>query len=116
MSGKALKRVERESHIMMVFVSDYKLGKVDELTATQVARALFLEPSWHVRKLLASLVAQGQLTMRGEGDTRCENLPETSGQKYWYKLSDKARKEIDDTARDVPIKIGGVAAGQLRMF
>lgn len=116
MPGKALERVERESHIMMVFINEYKTGGVTEMTATQVARALMLEPSWHVRKLLASCVAQGNLEMRGEGDTRCNNLPQTQGQKYWYTLSTKVRKELEDDARNVAVKISGVTVGQLRMF
>jgi hypothetical protein len=116
MPGKALTGEARESQIMMVFVNNYKLGKVNELTAVQVARELMLEPSHHVRKLLASCVAKGQLEMRGESDTRCDNLPQTMGKKYWYKLSDRCISEIEDAARDIPVKVSGVIAGQLRMF
>ena len=86
------------------------------MTATQVARKLMLEPSWHVRKLLAACVAHGQLEMRAESDARCNNLPETRGQKYWYTLSTKVRLEIEDAARNVPVKISGVTIGQLRLF
>lgn len=116
MSGKALSRVERKSHIVMVFVNEYKTGGITEMTATQVARKLMLEPSWHIRQLLASCVADGTLEMRGESDARCNNLPETAGQKYWYRLSDKSRAEIDNAARDIPVKLSGVTVGQLRMF
>ena len=116
MSGKALKGEARESQIMMVFVNNYKLGKINELTAVQVARELMLEPSHHVRKLLASCVAKGQLEMRGESDARCDNLPQTMGQKYWYKLTPRVVSEIEDAARDIPVKVSGVIAGQLRMF
>lgn len=116
MAGKSFKRVERESHILMVFINRYKTGEVYELTATQVARDLMLEPSWHVRQLLAACVAKGRLTMRSESDARCNNLPETAGQKYWYKLSDEAIAEIDGAARDIPVRLSGVTVGQLRMF
>lgn len=116
LSGKSFERAERESHIVMVFVNNYKTGGLSELTAVQVARALMLEPSWHVRKLLASCVAKGYLEMRGEGDARCNNLPETEGKKYWYKLSAAKVHEIESAARDIPLKINGVTAGQLRMF
>jgi hypothetical protein len=116
MPGKALKGETRESQIMTVFVNEYKLGRRYELTAVEVARFLMLEPSHHVRKLLASCVAKGQLEMRAESDTRCDNLPQTMGRKYWYKLSDRCISEIEDAARDIPVKISGVIAGQLRMF
>lgn len=124
MSGKLLDRAVRESHTLMIFINNYKLGKVDELTAPQVAREMMLEPSLFVRKLLASLVAKGQLTMRGENDNRTKNLRTitdgvvipSEGVKYWYKLSDKAISEIEGSGRDVNIKIGGVVVEQFRLF
>lgn len=124
MSGKLLDRAVRESHTLMIFINRYKLGQVDELTAPQVAREMMLEPSMFVRKLLASLVAQGQLTMRGENDNRTKNLRTitdgvvipSEGVKYWYKLSDKAIQEIEQSAHDVTIKIKGIVVEQFRLF
>lgn len=116
MPGKNMDRADAKSAIMMIFINDYKLGKVDELTAVQVARGLCFAPSWHVRKMLAELVSEGRLEMRAEGDARCSNLPETSGQKYWYKLSQKVIRDVEGQARDINVKISGVTVGQLRMF
>lgn len=116
MSGKSFDRAVRESHIEMVFVNRYKLKEVSELTAAQVARELMLEPSGHIRSLLAGMVAKGVLEVREQSDARLSNLKGNHAYKYWFKLSDSLVRELENSAREIPVKIGGKAAGQLRLF
>lgn len=124
MPGKSFSRGVRKVHIMQIFIKNYKEEKPAELTSSQVARALMLEPSFHMRGLLAELVRDGELSVRQVYDNRGKNLkigqgkdaPRSDGAMYYFSLSDKSRKKIEDDAREIPVNVGGKSVGQLRLF
>ena len=116
MAGKAFKRAVRKSHILMSFINRYRNGKEEEVTSSQVARALMLEPSGHVRGLLAELVKDGVLEARYVDNPRSENLKGDHSQVVFYKLSEKQLKEMDENSRLVTIKVNGLPGGQIRLF
>jgi hypothetical protein len=116
MSGKLLDRGARENTIEMVFINNYHLGKVDELTAAQVARELMLEPSAFIRERLAGMVEKGILTMRKVSDARLSNLKGGHDSKYWYRLSEKRVAKLESDSRSIEIKKGSKVVGQLKLW
>jgi len=114
--NKAFSRAVRKSHILMSFINRYRNGKEEEVTSSQVARALMLEPSGHVRGLLAELVKDGVLEARLVDNPRSENLIGGHSQVCYYKLSESQLKEMDENSRLVTIKINGLPGGQIRLF
>jgi len=116
MSGKLLDRGRREKTIEMIFINNHRLGKVEELTAAQIARELTLEPSYFLRQILAGMVESGTLSMRKVSDERMANLKGGHSQKYWYKLSDKRLQKLEADSRDISIKKGGEIVGQLKLW
>lgn len=103
-------------HIQQSFINRYKNGKTEEVTSAKVARALMLEPSAHIRGLLAELVRDGFLSARKAPDERASNLKGENAFTVFYQLSEKQVKIIEDEAREIQINSGGVPVGQLRMF
>ena len=116
MPGKSFDRAVRKTHIRMGFINRYKNGKREEVTSSQVARALMLEPSGHVRGLLAELVRDGVISARKVEDKRASNLKGENAFTVYYQLSESEVKDIEDEARSIEVKKGGVSVGQLRMF
>ena len=115
------------THIEASFINLYKNGKEEEVTSAQVAKSLMLEPSGHIRALLAELVMQGVLDCRRVDNPHGSNLVSgkdakgknvTGGHAYkvWYKLSEKRIAEIEDGAREIKIKSGGKIQGQLKLW
>lgn len=116
MSGKAFDRVVRKSHILSVFKKKFEGGYNNEFTSPQVARALMLEPSAHVRGLLAELVREDVLECRLIEDERTRNLKNSTGKTAYYRLSEKTIKQIEDDARKINVRVNGVTVTQIRMF
>ena len=124
MPGKAFSRGVRKLHIMQVFLKRFEDEEPSEMTSVQVARSLNLEPSFHIRGLLAELVSEGSLKVRKVIDNRGQNLkvgqggnaPKSDGGMYLFSLSDKARADAEKKVREVPVKVNGKQAGQLRLF
>lgn len=116
MPGKSFDRAVRKSHILAGFINRYKNGKREEVTSSKVARALMLEPSAHVRGLLGELVRDGAISARKVENKRASNLKGENAFTVFYQLSESEVKKIEDEARSIDVKIGGVSVGQLRMF
>ena len=116
MPNKAFSRAVRKSHILMSFINRYRNGKEEEVTSSQVARALMLEPSGHVRGLLAELVKEGFLEARLVDNPRSENLVGGHSQVCYYKLSASELEKMDENSRLVTIKVNGLPGGQIRLF
>jgi len=116
MPNKSFSRAVRLVHIQQSFINRFKNGKREEVTSSKVARALMLEPSAHIRGLLSELVRDGFLSARKVPDERASNLKGENAFTVFYQLSEKEVKKIEDEAREITIKSGGVAVGQLRMF
>lgn len=116
MAGKAFSRAVRKTHILMSFENRYRNKKREEVTSSQVARALMLEPSAHVRGLLAELVRDGALDCRMCDDKRANNLKGDHSQIAYYQLSKREIARIEDSAREIKLKVGGKEVEQLRML
>jgi hypothetical protein len=127
MPGKSFSRAVRKSHIEASFINRYRNGSTMEVTSAQVAKALMLEPSGHIRTLLAELVYDGVLDCRKvdnpHGSTLVRIDPDTGNKstgenafKIWYKLSEKRIAELEENARDIKIKVGGKVQGQLKLW
>ncbi len=127
MPGKSFSRAVRKSHIVTSFVNRFKNGKKEEVTSAQVAKALMLEPSGHIRELLGELVRDGILDCRKVDNPHGHNLVSgkdengknvTGGHsfKLWFKLSDKKIAEIESEGHSVTIKKNGKEVGQLKLW
>lgn len=116
MPGKSFDRAVRKEHIRMGFVNRYRNGKREEVTSSKVARSLMLEPSAHVRGLLGELVRDGIVSARKVEDKRASNLKGENAFTVYYQLSESEIKKIEEEARSIEVKKGGVSVGQLRMF
>jgi len=116
MPNKSFSRVVRLNHIQMSFINRFKNGKKEEVTSSQVARAMMLEPSHHVRGLLAELVRDGFLVARKVPDARASNLKGENAFTIFYTLSDREVKKLNDEAREISVKSGGKNVGQIRLF
>jgi hypothetical protein len=116
MPGKSFDRAVRKNHIFTGFVNRFKNGKREEVTSSKVARALMLEPSAHVRGLLAELVRDGLITARKVEDKRASNLKGENAFTVYYQLSESEVKKLKADEREIDVKKGGVSVGQLRMF
>lgn len=110
MSIRNYSRGERETQIEMTIALSIQRGAGDELTMYRIARAIGLQPSMHVARILADMVASGKLKARwvenrkGRWDTVLYRLPEGS-------YTDPKAKP-----REIPIKVKGVVADQLKLF
>lgn len=116
MANKSFRRAVRKEHIVMSFVNRFKNGKTEDVTSSQVARALMLEPSGHVRGLLAELVADGALTARKIEDKRASNLIGENAYTIWYRLSGSMVSRIESEAREISVKVSGHEVAQIRLF
>lgn len=103
-------------HIQQGFINRYKNGKREEVTSAKVARALMLEPSAHIRGLLAELVRDGFLSARKVPDERASNLKGENAFTVFYQLSEKEVEKLEKEAREISVKSNGKTVGQLRMF
>jgi hypothetical protein len=124
MSGKSFGRAVRKLHIMQIFYKRFEDEELSEMTATQVAKSLGLEPSFHIRGLLSELVRDKKLSCRHVVDNRAKNLnvgrganaPKSDGGMYYFKLSETERAECEEKIRKVTVKVNGKNAGQLRLL
>ena len=99
----------------MGFVNRFKNGKKEEVTSSQVARALMLEPSAHVRGLLAELVKDGTLQARKVEDKRASNLKGENAFTVYYQLSESMVKQLEADAREISVKVNGRNVAQIRL-
>lgn len=131
MPNKSFSRAVRKNHIHQGFVNRWSNGKREEITSSQAARAIMLEPSAHIRMLLAELVRDGLIVARKVEDNRNAHLVRyrmnlETGQKeiikgennftVFYQLSPLEIERLKSEEREVTVKSGGKVVGQLRMF
>ena len=116
MPNKSFKREVRLNHIHMSFINRYKNGKKVEVTSAQVARALMLEPSGHIRELLAELVLLGKLQCRAVPSERNANLKGGHPNTYLYQLSESEINRLEREAREITVKSKGQPVGQLKLI
>lgn len=116
MPNKSFDRGTRLNHIHMSFVNRWKNGKRQEVTSSQVARALMLEPSGHIRGLLSELVLLGKIQCRLVDDERAKNLKGGHSKIAYYQLSESEQNRLKREEREIDIKKNGVVVGQLRLI
>lgn len=116
MPNKSFSRAVRKGHITMSFVNRFKNGKREEVTSAQVARALMLEPSAHVRGLLAELIQEGTLQARKVEDKRASNLKGENAFTVYYQLSESMIEQLEKEKREISVKVNGREVAQIRLF
>lgn len=110
MSLQNYSRVERKWQVKQAIAVSIQRGNGNELTSYRIARALGMKPSMHVTRILAEMVAEGQLKCRkvtgrpGRWDTFVYSWPE-------YEAFNAAPKK-----REIVIKTKGQSVGQLELF
>ena len=110
MSLQNYSRAERKWQVKQAIAISNQRGMGSELTAYRIARALGMKPSMHVTRILAEMVASGDLKCRkvvgrpGRWDTFVYSWPE-------YEVFNSAPKK-----REIAIKANGKQVGQLELF
>lgn len=103
-------RAERKTQIKMTIALSIQRGNGDELTSYRIARALGMKPSMHVTRILAEMVASGELN--------CRVATKRSGRwdTYLYSLPKGEADKESPKKREVVIKANGKQVGQLELF
>lgn len=107
MGQKAFKRVERKRSIMTAFAVMVTKSQSPRLTVAGIARKIGLEPSTHLRKIVAELVEEGTLIAELQ-----DHRP--GWQKVVYSLPPTSSWR--PVPRLVKLNVGGKAVGQLELF
>lgn len=124
MTGKAFDRAVRKTHILQIFYKAFEDNEHSEFTSVQIAKALNLEPSHHIRGMLSEMVRDRTLSSRQVVDNRNTNLKvgqgkdatKNSGYMYLFRLSEKEREQLEKKMREVKVNVNGKQVGQLRLL
>ncbi len=110
MSLQNYSRADRKKQIIMMIALSTARGKGDELTAYRIARAIGMQPSMHVMRILAEMVVEGKL--------QCRMITDRSGRwdTFMYRLSDSIKSSAHVQPREIAVKKNGVQVGQLRLI
>lgn len=110
MSLQNYSRGERKVQVRMTLLLRAKRGNGDEMTMYQVARALGMKPSQHVSRILAEMVAEGQLV--------CRQVSGRPGRwnTFYYGLPDGIKSAVVHFTRSIAVRAKGVQVGQLELF
>lgn len=110
MSLQNYSRAERKWQVKQAIAISIQRGNGTELTSYRIARALGMKPSMHVTRILAEMVAEGQLA--------CRKVTGRSGRwdTYVYSWPEYEKFNAPQNKREIAIKSKGKAVGQLELF